>query len=89
MEWISVEDRLPEYKYCDTNFLCRVKECNSFVEYEIAEWSNPIVGATQEDSNGFEKHEQPHFNIKVSSVGQQYLDRRVTHWMPLLEPQNK
>ena len=80
MEWISVKDRLPNMEDCGEDFLCSIKTCTHFQEYELAEWFNPM----NEDEVATEKHEMPHFSIKASFVNQQLLSREVTHWMPLL-----
>ncbi len=83
MEWISVKDKLPEYELCGDEFLCLVQVETNFQEYELAEWFNPMVDISEDESKECEKHEQPHFNIKISFCGQQSLNREVTHWMPL------
>lgn len=78
-KWISVKDKMPDYDDCGLQFLCSVKVCTHFQEYEIAEWFNPMIDITEDESKELESFEQPHFSIKVCYSGQQSLDRDVTH----------
>jgi len=77
--WISVKDRFPKLEDCGTNYLLSINTNGTFFEYEIAEWFNPLL----EGEIAEEEHEKPHFNAKISFVGQQTLDRNITHWKPL------
>ena len=72
--WIKIESETPTLEQCGTEFLVCVEKSTG-QEYQLCEWWNPEDGETE-----------PYFNIANYWCGQQMINRKVTHWMPLPEP---
>ena len=83
MEKICIGDRLPELENCGTMYLCVIKVCDIFQEYELCEWFDPICNTVPLSDR--ELDDMPYFIVGVKYSLQQQLDRKITHWIQLPE----
>ena len=73
MEWISVEDRLPESK--DDGVLVYFSKTGSVETVHIQDYFDDITAGIDEDG--------------TQSYSKWYKSKKVTHWMPLPDPPDK